>query len=406
MKLLGFTSRFRSLFRRTDLPFHYRDGWQANTPLDDTRGGRAEGMAAINRGVAIIVGNLLATPVLVKKGRTESTGSTIAAVLKNTRASDWEAAFYDMVLTGNGWLRIAADRLEHIQAHRMSASLTEDGLVQYQCDGNQIDYSKVCHLMCRNAYSAHLGESLLEHHSTSAAMLLSTASIYRQLQGNGSFAELFISTDLSLSKEQIERLREAYNHQTSINQGKAGGAVILSNGLKPVTIKSLPSALEADIVESLNWSVAEAARMTGVPLSFLAVKDATAYNSAIESGREFLRNTLRPIMKKVEHELTYKLGGGEFDVYFDLGELVLGFGNERADVLSKLTYSGLMSLNEARETLGFGSVDNGDVRGMPSNQLPWHNWLDSGQQQTPASNEPDEQPENEFKAWRKRMKLT
>lgn len=405
MKLLGFASRFRSLFRQTDLPFHYRDGWQANTPLDDTTS-KTEGLAAINRGVAIIVGNLLSTPLLVKKGRSEAAGSPVGQMLKNTRASDLEACFYDMIQTGNGWLRIKADRLEHIQAHRMSAQLTAGGDVEYLLDSKPIAYSSVVHLMCRNAYSSHLGESLLEHHSTSASMLMATASIYKQLQGNGSHAETFISTDLNLTKEQIEKLREAYNAQTAIHHGKAGGAVILSNGLKPMTIKSLPSALDADIVESLNWSVAEAARMTGVPLSFLAVKDATAYNSAIEAGREFLRNTLRPIMKKVEHELTYKLGGGEYEIYFDLGELVLGFGNERADVLSKLTYSGLMSLNEARETLGYGAVENGDVRGLPSNQLPFHHWLDSGQQ-APANNDANDlPPEDEFKAWRKRMKLT
>jgi hypothetical protein len=90
-------------------------------------------------------------------------------------------------------------------------------------------------------------------------------------------------------------------------------------------------------------------------------------------------------MRKIESELAAKLGA---TVYFDLGELVLGFGQERADVLSKLTYSGLMSINEARETLGYGSIKDGDTTGMPSNQLPLANWLDNGLQSQPTAPTP------------------
>ena len=80
-------------------------------------------------------------------------------------------------------------------------------------------------------------------------------------------------------------------------------------------------------------------------------------------------------MRKVESELSAKLGA---TVYFDLGELVLGFGNERADVLSKLTFAGLISPNEARPALGYGAIKNGDVTGMPVNSMPLENWLDAG----------------------------
>jgi HK97 family phage portal protein len=372
-------SRFAGVFSRPALPARYSDGWQARTPLDDTIKGSPSGMAALNRGISIIVGNLTSTPILVKDGAKEVPDSPVALCLKNTAANHWEAAYNDQIVSGNGWLRIiktngVASRLEHIQAHRMSAQLTTDGNVEYLLDQSVINYADFIHLMCRNSYSAFVGESLIEHNSTSIAMVMATSSIYRQLQSNGSFAEAIISTDAMLTKEQITRLREAYDQQTS-NQGAAGGVVILAGGLKPMTMKTLPSALEADIVASLQFTVEESARMVGVPLSFLSVKDAVAYNSAIEAGREFLRNTLRPIMRKVESELSAKLGA---TVYFDLGELVLGFGNERADVLSKLTFAGLISLNEARAALGYGAIKHGEAHGLPVNQMPLENWLDSG----------------------------
>jgi HK97 family phage portal protein len=389
--LTSIASRVAGVFSRPPLPPRYMDGWQANVPgLDDTHHrGSAAGFASLNRGISIIVGNLVSTPLLVKSGTKEVPDSPVAKCLQNTRASHFEAAYYDQIQTGNGWFRIVktngvATRLEHIQAHRMSAQITVDGQVEYLLDAQPINYSEFVHLMCRNAYSAYVGESIVEHHSTSIAMVLATSSIYRQLQSNGSFADIYLQTDKDLNKEQTTRLRELYASQTS-NKHSSGGTVILTNGLSPMAVKKLPSALESDIVKSLDWTVAESARMTGVPLSFLAVKDAVAYNSAIEAGREFLRNTLRPIMRKIESELAAKLGA---TVYFDLGELVLGFGQERADVLSKLTYSGLMSINEARETLGYGSIKDGDTTGMPSNQLPLANWLDNGLQSQPTAPTP------------------
>jgi HK97 family phage portal protein len=377
--LTKFGARLSGVFSRPALPDRYSNGWQANVPgLDDTKGSPS-GMAALNRGISIIVGNLLSTPLLVKNGTTEVPNSPVAIALKNTLANHWEAAFYDQIVTGNGWLKIiktngVVSRLEHVQAHRMSAQITAAGDVEYLMDQAPIVYADFLHFMCRNSYSAFVGEALIEHNSTSVAMIMATSSIFRQLQSNGSFAESFIVTDRDLSREQTIRLREIYNQQTS-NQHSAGGTVIMSSGLKPMALKTLPSALEADINASLNYTVEESARMLGIPLSFMSVKDAVAYNSAIEAGREFLRNTLRPIMRKIESELGYKLGA---EVYFDIGEIVLGFGNERADVLSKLTYSGMISVNEARATLGYGSIKNGDVTGMPSNQLPLDNWLDNG----------------------------
>lgn len=377
--LTKFGARFAGVFSRPALPDRYSNGWQANVPgLDDTKGSPG-GMAALNRGISIIVGNLLSTPLLVRNDAAEMPNSPIAIALKKTLANHWEACFYDLVVTGNGWLKIiktngVVARLEHVQAHRMSAQITAAGDVEYLMDQAPIVYADFLHFMCRNTYSAYVGESLLEHNNTSVAMVMATSSIYRQLQSNGSFAESFIVTDRDLSREQIIRLREVYDQQTS-NQHSAGGTVIMSSGLKPMALKTLPSALESDIVASLNHTVEECARMLGIPLSFMSVKDATSYSSSIESGREFLRNCLRPLMVKIESELNAKL---DAEIFFDIGEIVLGYGDERASVLTRIVYQGLISIDEARLALGYPKIKGGNVTGMPSNQIPFANWLDNG----------------------------
>jgi len=122
--------------------------------------------------------------------------------------------------------------------------------------------------------------------------------------------------------------------------------------------------------------------MTGVPLQYLGVKDSNAYASAVESGREFYRTTIRPIMVRVMSEMSQKLG---MEVQFDTGEIALGFGTERAETLSKLLYSGVITANEARASLGYGSVPEGDIFSMPANQQPMDKWLNGTQQTAPAT---------------------
>jgi HK97 family phage portal protein len=373
---------------RSQLPPRYSDGWQAGTVLDDTRAGPIEGFASLRRGVDVLVGQIVSTPLLVFNGTTEAPDSVAAKCLQRTNPADLETSAYDMLLTGNGWLHIVRTsdgvpyQLECVQAARMSAVL-EKGRVVYKQDGLPIRLDDYVHLMCRNGFSPYLGDALCEAYSTSVAAILGTVSIFRQLQGNGSHAEVILSSDLVMTKDQMLQLRAAYIEQTS-NQGKSGGVVILSSGLKPTTVRRLPSALDADIVKALDFSVAEASRMTGVPLSMLGVKDAVAYNSAIESSRAFFRVTLRPIFHRVESELSRKLGTS---IRYDTGELVLGYGIERADVLSKLLYAGIITPNEARATLAYTSHAGADALSLPASQLPLDTWLEHGKDavQTPAA---------------------
>jgi HK97 family phage portal protein len=367
------------------LPVRYSDGWQTGS-LHSQSNNTIAGFSALQRGLEVIKGQLLATPLLVYDKQKEALSSSVSRAIRRTPMSHFETAFADMLWTGNGWMKILRDGtgavydLECIQAHRMSATLV-NGLVEYRLDGVPIDPDDYLHFQCRNNYSPYVGDALIETYAQSVASVVATLSIHNQLQGNGSHAEVYLTTDMNLNVEQMAKLREAYKNQTANGAGNSGGVVILSNGLKPNTIKRLPSALDTDLIKSLEFSVAEASRMTGVPLQYLGVKDSNAYASAVESGREFYRTTIRPIMVRVMSEMTQKLG---MEVQFDTGEIALGFGTERAETLSKLLYSGVITANEARASLGYGSVKEGDIFSMPANQLPMDRWVNGTQQQAPA----------------------
>lgn len=401
----GITSLFRP-----NLSPRYSDGWQASLPgMGGTPSGSPSGLATLNAGARILVGQLTATPMLEFSGAQEQPNGKAIKAIKNTPAAHWESAFYNLVYSGNGWLRIVRNQageavsLEHIQDHRMSANLV-DYQVIYLCDGQVINYDDYIHLMTRNTYSAYVGVSLFETHSTSLAAVMATWSIYQQLQSNGSFAEQYLATDAALNKEQVMRLREVFAEQTANKNGGAGGTVILSNGLKPIVTKTLPSALEMDSIKALEFTTAEMARCLGIPLDMLGVKDSVSYNSSIESTRQFYRATLKPLMHRVENELSKKL---QSDIRYDNGDIVLGSGVERSETLSKLMYSGIISLNEARATIGYSAIKDGDINGLPANQLPLNNWLENGLAKpapdgTPAnpSQMAPTTPKKSLKVWR------
>jgi HK97 family phage portal protein len=258
----------------------------------------------------------------------------------------------------------------------MSAELRQTApeyTVQYLCDGQPIVYDDFIHIMLRNSYSSFLGESLIAQNDQSVANIMAVFWLQNQLQSNGSHVDMFLTTDMSFNAEQMSRLRTSYNEQAS-NLGKSGGTVILSSGLKPEIVKKLPSALESDLIKSLDWTTTEISRMTGVPLTYLAMPESSNYGSAVESSRAFFITTMNPMFHKIAEEFSYKLGA---DIRFDTSETTMGMGQERAEILSKLLYSGTISPNEARASLGFSPVPYGDVTGMPQNTLPLDAWIDT-----------------------------
>jgi HK97 family phage portal protein len=403
ISLSGLASRFRGLFRVTDLPPRYSDGWQAGTHLDDTtRPGDVGGIAALSAGMRIIAGQLLVAPMLSFEGRKETPDSPAARCLRATMAQDFEAAFFDAVSTGNGWLKIIRTNgspisLEHVQAHRMSAQITVDGQVEYLLDMAPVDYSTMVHFMARNHYSRFVGESIVATNSVTAEGVLSSYQILRTLQNEGTFADQYLATDAVLQKEAVQRLREIFDEQTKLLKGSRG-TPILTSGLKPIVARTKPSAVEADLIKALEFSVSECSRMTGVPLSFLGVKDAVAYSSAIEESRTFYRNTLRPLLFKIERELSLKLGA---DIRHDQGEISLGYGSERAETLSKLLNAGILSPNEARQAVGFSPVQYGDTIGRPANTVELSNWIDMA----PGAPAPGQAPEADGTKQKRKLEL-
>ena len=115
---------------------------------------------------------------------------------------------------------------------------------------------------------------------------------------NGLLPTTYFSLERVLRPEQREEFREGLQGLSgSLNAGKAP---LLEGGMKAETIGINP--VDAQLLESRNFSVEEVCRWFGVPPSMVGGGDkASSWASSSESlNLWFLQYGLRPILKRIE----------------------------------------------------------------------------------------------------------
>jgi HK97 family phage portal protein len=209
-----------------------------------------------------------------------------------------------------------------------------------------------------------------------------------RLSENLSNAGLMLATDSALTKEQVIRLREVANEQTS--GFKSGGTLILSSGLKPVEGKISLSIKDADLIEALRFSVEEVSRIYGIDPSMLGYSQNTSFATAAEMRRAFLSSTLKPLLYRVADAFNETLLSPEdldngLRIEFDAADF--GAGKELAETLSTLVNSGILTANESRNRMGLPDVVAGDITRVPANVMPaddWSNYYKQPKQAEPS----------------------
>ena len=125
------------------------------------------------------------------------------------------------------------------------------------------------------------------------------------------------------------------------------------------------NAAQSQMIESRLFNVTEVARYFGISPVLLQDLSHSSYSTIEASQLEFLTHTLLPYISLVEHEMNRKLSDGFF--YIDLDEKYLMTTDQqgKANYLSTLKMSGVISTNEARKMIGLAPVEDGDALIIP-----------------------------------------
>lgn len=189
----------------------------------------------------------------------------------------------------------------------------------------------------------------------------------RTVAGNMSRPSGVLQTDMTLTKAQVDELRERWNAQAA--GMNAGGVPILTSGLKFEKVSL--SAADQQVIEQLKLSDRAITAVFGVPPLLLGVSDAGGTKSAEAQMAEWLASGLGWLINHIEVGFDAFIGlpRPEYTEY-DTRALLRTAFKERIEGLVRGVQGGVFAPNEARELEGYGPAKAGDEPRVQQQLLP------------------------------------
>jgi HK97 family phage portal protein len=177
-----------------------------------------------------------------------------------------------------------------------------------------------------------------------------------------------ISTDLALSKDQLQDLRALWDEQSKrLHQG---GTPIMTAGIKVQPwSQGGKDAATADMLKLSNEHIALAFR---IPLQILGI-GGTTYSSTELLMQSWISSGLGFALNHIEEAIGLLFGlKGQPDEYveFDTAALLRSAMKDRIESLARGVQGGIFAPNEARNSEGFDSVEFGDEPRVQQQVVP------------------------------------
>jgi HK97 family phage portal protein len=317
-------------------------------------------------------------------GRERVTTSALSRILR--RPNDYQSisdfllnATRGLYLTGNAYaLALRNDRYEVDELHLMNPDLSYprvayNGEIFYALGGNDVlshrigsleqlivPMRDVLHIRLhttRKTPAPLVGESPIvaayNDIAVSSAIAAQQANFYR----NEARPSAVLSTDLVLDKDQVAKVRDAWNEQAKgMNRG---GTPILTAGLKvsPWAVAGKDAAT-ADMLKLSNEAIALAFR---IPLPILGITSGPV-NSTETLMQQWIASGLGFALNHIEESvgLLFNLDGQPDEyVEFDTAALLRSAFKDRIEGLARAVQGGIYAPDEARALEGYGKVPGG-----------------------------------------------
>lgn len=155
---------------------------------------------------------------------------------------------------------------------------------------------------------------------------------------------------------------------------QAGARIIAQPGDGRFTQLTMSSA-DMQFLESRKFETREICRFFGVPPSFVFDDTSNNYKSAENAYSDFLRNTLNPLLRKIEIEFTRKLFPGparygDCRLQYDRTAVYMMDLESRTSLQRKRMELGTATINELRREDNMPAIDGGDTPLVTANLRP------------------------------------
>lgn len=268
-----------------------------------------------------------------------------------------------------------------IQMHRLnpgtcSPNITPEGDLFYSVGTNPmipdgidvlIPARDMLHLRSHTPRHPLIGESPIKAAAMAAGINVTLSKSQMAFFNNMSRASGVISTDQVLKKDQMDILRDAWAAQS---KGMAQGKVpVLGGGLKFQQMSI--TSQDAQLIEAQKLSIADIARVFGVPLPVIGELENSTMNNVEQLVSLWLSMSLGSIIENTESSLNrmFDFGPNEL-IELDESQLLRMDFLSRIDGLTKAVQGGVYTVNESRGKEGLHPVEHGDTPMLQAQMQP------------------------------------
>jgi HK97 family phage portal protein len=199
-----------------------------------------------------------------------------------------------------------------------------------------------------------------------------------------------LSTDQQLTKEQMVRLREAFEEQSKV--WAKGGMPILGNGMKFEQLSV--NSVDAQLIEAQRSSLEDIARVFGVPPPLVGDLSHATLNNSETLIQHFLSMSLGSYLEHIERAFDRLFGMSNTEhIELDTSALLRTDFAGRVDGLTKAVQGGLMTPSEARVREGLSPIEGGDSAYLQRQMVPIDKIGDLLEAEAEAKKAPPASPE-------------
>lgn len=305
--------------------------------------------------------------------------------LEMTKVMHWEQAFAHEVLNGNCFLFVEKNEwdgspvsLWPIAPRRVRVGRTKSGQKVYEVDGEDpmIDYrqgGEIVHIP-NVSLDGLIGLSPIQQGRQAVGLAASAEDYAARFYSGDATPRGVLTSEQELTDEESDRIlaRWLARYGTAVGAARTNRIAVLSKGAKFQPIQINPE--DAQLLESRKYSVAEIARLFGVPPHMLYdVTNSTTWGSGLEEqSRGYVTYTLASHLTRFEQAIDDALLTRELTdnyVKFDTAGLLRGNLLQRYQAHA-LGYGRWLATNDIRRMEELPPVEGGDDVFAATNLVP------------------------------------
>lgn len=174
----------------------------------------------------------------------------------------------------------------------------------------------------------------------------------------------FLKSKTNLSEAQKKQLKDSWYSVNGPNTN--GGIPVLPADID--FVQTSLNAVDAQLLETRKYNSIEICKLFNIPPVFIGEQGGATYSTPENEQQAFLNNCILPWVNMIECELNRKLilDGDNLQISLNEESLLRSDKKSQAEFFAKTVSGGILSINEAREELGYSDIgEEGDKHIIP-----------------------------------------